>query len=84
MKQYDPVTAQRVWQRVRSSLDTAPSSTVQLPPIPVYTTPPEAWQPPKEPALKSKQYICRPCQNTFSPTALFFVLIWVLLLQKHR
>ena len=61
MPSIDPKKAQRVWERVRASLepqDNCPTPT--LPPIPVCYTPQEAWNPPRKPPKPRRSHTC-PC-----------------------
>ena len=80
MNKIDPAMANRVWQRVQDSLNPPEPAPCQLlPPIPVYTVPPEAWKtqtaasiaPRRKPAGRP----CRCCQPQGIHPALLLLLL---------
>lgn len=79
MKHFDPDAAQRVWQRVRASLEPASSPIPELPPIPIYTTPPEAWQIPNQPTSKFRKPALHARPNYgVSPWLYLIIILWIL------
>ena len=80
MNKIDPAMANRVWQRVQKSLNQPEPAPCQLlPPIPVYTVPPEAWKaqstaptPRRKPATQPRRCYCQP--HRFHPALLLILL----------
>lgn len=81
MKHMDPAKAARVWQRVQDSLKQSAAPACQkLPPLPVYTTPPDAWQhPAARPKRSRSQAPCGQYRSSFPWT---WLLVLILLLSQ--
>lgn len=81
MKQFDPAKAAQIWQRVRAGMDTSPGACPApgLPPLPVYTTPPEAWIPAEKP-VRTPRVVQKPsCTGSAAPAWIYLVVICLLI-----